>query len=167
MCAAHLVKSIFIFVEVILQRTLVIVKPDGVQRGLVGKILARFEERGFKIIALKMEQVSRELAEKHYEVHKGKFFYEGLVSYIGSSPVVVMVLEGHEAIGAVRAMVGATRPWEAAAGTIRGDYAMMGLRNLIHASDAPETAEKEIALWFKPEELLSYTREIDRWVNEQ
>ncbi len=158
---------IFIFREVVLQRTLVIVKPDGVQRGLVGKILARFEERGFKIVALKMEQVSRELAEKHYAVHKGKFFYEGLVSYIGSSPVVVMVLEGHEAIGAVRAMVGATRPWEAAAGTIRGDYAMMGLRNLIHASDAPETAEKEIALWFKPEELVSYTREIDRWVNEQ
>lgn len=152
--------------EVVLQRTLVIVKPDGVQRGLVGKILARFEERGFKILALKMEQVSRELAEKHYEVHKGKFFYEGLVTYIGSSPVVVMVLEGHEAIGAVRAMVGATRPWEAAAGTIRGDYAMMGLRNLIHASDAPETAEKEIALWFKPEELVAYTREIDRWVNE-
>ncbi|MBI5035207.1 MAG: nucleoside-diphosphate kinase [Chloroflexi bacterium] len=149
-----------------MQRTLVIVKPDGVQRGLVGKILARFEERGFKILALKMEQVSRELAEKHYEVHKGKFFYEGLVTYIGSSPVVVMVLEGHEAIGAVRAMVGATRPWEAAAGTIRGDYAMMGLRNLIHASDAPETAEKEIALWFKPEELVAYTREIDRWVNE-
>jgi nucleoside-diphosphate kinase len=113
-----------------------------------------------------MEQVSRELAEKHYEVHKGKFFYEDLVSYIGSSPVVVMLLEGHEAIGAIRAMVGATRPWEAAAGTIRGDYAMMGLRNLIHASDAPETAEKEIALWFKSEELVSYTREVDRWVNE-
>jgi len=150
-----------------LQRTLVIVKPDGVQRGLVGKITARFEERGFKMVALKMAQVSRELAEQHYAVHQGKFFYEGLVSYIGSSPVVVMVLEGHEAIGAVRAMVGATRPWEAAAGTIRGDYAMMGLRNLIHASDAPETAANEIALWFKPEELVSYTREMDRWVNEQ
>jgi nucleoside-diphosphate kinase len=148
------------------QQTLVIVKPDGVQRGLVGKILARFEERGFKIVALKMMPVSRELAEKHYAVHKGKFFYEGLVSYIGSSPVVVMVLEGHEAISAVRLMVGATRPWEAAAGTIRGDYAMMGLRNLIHASDAPETAASEIALWFKPEELVTYSREIDRWVNE-
>jgi nucleoside-diphosphate kinase len=149
-----------------LQQTLVICKPDGVQRGLVGKILARFEERGLKIVALKLVQVSRELAEKHYAVHKGKFFYDGLVTYIVSSPVVVMVLEGHEAIGAVRAMVGATRPWEAAAGTIRGDYAMMGLRNLIHASDAPETAQNEIALWFNPSEVVSYSREIDRWINE-
>ena len=148
-----------------MQQTLVIVKPDGVQRALVGRILGRFEERGLKIVALKMVQVSRELAEKHYAVHRGKFFYEGLVSYISASPVVVMVLEGHEAIGAVRAMVGATRPWEAAAGTIRGDYAMMGLRNLIHASDGPETAASEIALWF-PEDLLPYAREIDRWVNE-
>ncbi len=108
-----------------MQRTLVIVKPDGVQRMLTGKILTRFEERGFKVIAMKLVQVDRELAEKHYEVHKGKFFYEGLVSYIISSPVVVMVLEGHEAISAVRKMVGATRPWEAEAGTIRGDYALM------------------------------------------
>lgn len=149
-----------------MQQTLVIVKPDGVQRGLVGKILARFEERGLKIVALKMVQVNRALAEKHYAVHQGKFFYEGLVSYISASPVVVLVLEGHEAIGVVRAMVGATRPWEAAAGTLRGDYALMGLRNLIHASDAPETAQNEIALWFKPEELVAYAREVDRWVNE-
>lgn len=149
-----------------MQRTLVIVKPDGVQRALVGKIVARFEERGLKIVALKMLQVSRELAEKHYAVHKGKFFYEGLVNYLSSSPVVVMVLEGHEAIAVVRAMVGSTRPWESPAGTIRGDYALMGLRNLIHASDAPETAVSEIALWFKPEELSTYTRDIDRWVNE-
>ena len=149
-----------------MQKTLVIVKPDGVQRALVGKILARFEERGMKIVALKMLQVSRDLAEQHYAVHKGKFFYEGLVSYIVSSPVVAMVLEGHEAIGAVRAMVGATRPWEATAGTIRGDYALMCLLNLIHASDAPDTAEKEIALWFKPDELCAYARELDRWVNE-
>jgi nucleoside-diphosphate kinase len=149
-----------------LQQTLVIIKPDGVQRGLVGKILTRFEERGLKIVALKMLQVSRALAEKHYAVHQGKFFYEGLVNYISSSPVVAMVIEGHEAINVVRAMVGATRPWEATAGTIRGDYALMGLRNLIHASDAPETARAEIALWFAPEELVTYTREMDRWVNE-
>lgn len=149
-----------------MQQTLVIVKPDGVQRGLIGKILARFEERGLKILALKFLRVDRDLAEKHYAVHKGKFFYQGLVDYITSSPVVTMVLEGHEAIGAVRAMVGATRPWEAAAGTIRGDYAMMGLRNLIHASDSPETAASEIALWFKPGEVYSYPREIDRWINE-
>lgn len=149
-----------------MQRTLVIVKPDGVQRGLTGRILTRFEERGLKIVALKMLQVSRDLAEKHYAVHQGKFFYEGLVNYIGASPVVAMVLEGHEAISVVRKMVGATRPWEAEAGTIRGDYALMGLRNLIHASDAPETAANEIALWFKPDELVTYSREIDRWVNE-
>ncbi len=149
-----------------MQRTLVIVKPDGVQRGLVGKILARFEERGYKIIALKFMAVSMELAEKHYAVHKGKFFYQGLVDYITSSPVAVIILEGHEVIGAVRKMVGATRPWEADAGTIRGDYAAMGLRNLIHASDAPETAASEIALWCQPDELVEYTRAIDTWVNE-
>ncbi len=149
-----------------MQRTLVIVKPDGVQRGLVGKILARFEERGYKIIALKFMAVSMELAEKHYAVHKGKFFYQGLVDYITSSPVAVIILEGHEVIGAVRKMVGATRPWEADAGTIRGDYATMGLRNLIHASDAPETAASEIALWCQPDELVEYTRAIDTWVNE-
>jgi nucleoside-diphosphate kinase len=148
------------------QQTLVIIKPDGVQRGLVGKILMRFEERGLKIVALKQLQVSRELAEKHYAVHKGKFFYTGLVDYISASPVVAMVLEGHEAIPVVRAMVGSTRPWEAAAGTIRGDFALMGLRNLIHASDAPETAKNEIEMWFKPEELCAYSREVDRWVNE-
>ncbi len=149
-----------------MQRTLVVIKPDGVQRALVGKIIARFEERGLKLIALKMVQVKREFAEKHYEVHKGKFFYEGLVSYITSSPVVAMVLDGHEAIQVVRDMVGKTRPWEAAPGTIRGDFAMMGLRNLIHASDAPETAEKEIALWFNRDELVSYTLELDKWINE-
>lgn len=149
-----------------MQQTLVIIKPDGVQRALVGNILARFEARGLKIIALKLMQVSRELAEKHYAVHKGKFFYEGLVNYITTSPVVVMVLEGHEAIGVARAMVGATRPWESAPGTIRGDYAVMGLRNLIHASDSPETAASEITLWFQPEELHPYEREMDRWINE-
>lgn len=149
-----------------MQRTLVIIKPDGVQRALTGKILARFEERGFKLVALKLVSVDTDLAEAHYAAHKGKFFYQGLVDYITSSPVVVMVLEGHEAIGAVRKMVGATRPWEAEAGTIRGDLALMGLRNLIHASDAPETAASEIALWFKPDELVEYTRDLDRWVNE-
>ncbi len=143
-----------------------IIKPDGVQRALAGKIMGRFEERGLKVIALKLVQVDRALAEKHYAVHQGKFFYEGLVNYITSSPVVVMVLEGHEAIGAVRKMVGATRPWEAEAGTLRGDYALMGLRNLIHASDSVETAASEIDLWFKPDELHPYPRELDRWINE-
>jgi nucleoside-diphosphate kinase len=149
-----------------MERTLVIVKPDGVQRALVGEILGRFERRGLKLVAAKMVQVSPELAEKHYAVHKGKFFYDGLVSYIISCPVFVFVLEGNEAIRVVRAMVGSTRPWEAASGTIRGDLALMGLRNLIHASDAPETAQSEIALWFRPEEVQTYTRDGDRWVNE-
>ena len=149
-----------------MERTLVIVKPDGVQRGLVGEILRRLEERGLKIIALKMVQVDLPFAERHYAVHKGKFFYEALVSYISSCPVVAAVIEGPQAISIVRAMVGATRPWEATAGTIRGDFALQGLRNLIHASDAPETAESEIALWFKPAEITPYPREIDRWVYE-
>ena len=149
-----------------MERTLVIVKPDGVQRGLVGEIVGRMERRGLKIVGMKMVQVSKELAEQHYAVHKGKFFYDGLVSYITSCPVVAYVVEGHEAIKVVRGMVGSTRPYEAVPGTIRGDLALMGLRNLIHASDAPETAAAEIALWFRPEEVCPYTRDVDRWVNE-
>ncbi len=149
-----------------MEQTLVIIKPDGVQRGLVSEIMGRFERRGLKLVALKMMSVSRDLAEQHYAIHKGKFFYEGLVNYITACPVVVCILEGHEAIKVVRGMVGSTRPWEAAAGTIRGDLALMGLRNLIHASDAPETAQSEIALWFKPEEVVSYPRDVDRWINE-
>ncbi len=149
-----------------MERTLVIVKPDGVQRGLVGEIVGRMERRGLKIVGMKMLQVSKELAEQHYAVHKGKFFYDGLVSYITSCPVAAFVIEGHEVIKVVRAMVGSTRPYEAAPGTIRGDLALMGLRNLIHASDAPETAASEIALWFRPEEVCPYSREMDRWVNE-
>ena len=149
-----------------MERTLVIVKPDGVQRGLVGEIIQRFEKRGMRIAAMKMVQVSRSLAEKHYAVHKGKFFYDGLVSYISSSPVVALVIEGHDAIKAVRLMVGSTRPNEAAAGTIRGDLAQVGLRNLIHASDSPETSASEIALWFEPGEVLDYAREMDKWVYE-
>jgi nucleoside-diphosphate kinase len=149
-----------------LQRTLVIIKPDGVQRALTGRIMSRFEDRGLKVIALKLTQVDRALAEEHYQVHKGKFFYQGLVDYITASPVVVMILEGHEAIGVVRKMVGSTRPWESESGTIRGDFALMGLRNLIHASDSPETSESEIRLWFRPEEIHPFARELDRWINE-
>jgi nucleoside-diphosphate kinase len=149
-----------------MERTLVIVKPDGVQRGLVGEILRRLEARGLKIVALKMVQLDRPFAERHYAVHKGKFFYEALVNHICSCPVVAAVIEGPQAISIVRAMMGATRPWEAMPGTIRGDFALQGLRNLIHGSDAPETAESEIALWFKPEEITPYPREIDRWIYE-
>ena len=148
------------------QRTLIIVKPDGVQRGLVSEILGRFERRGMKLVGLKLIHIDRPLAEEHYAVHKGKFFYEDLVGYITSSPVVVGVLEAPNAIEVVRAMIGKTRPHEAASGTIRGDLALAGLRNLVHASDAQETAASEIALYFEDGELLSYEREIDRWILE-
>ncbi len=149
-----------------MERTLVIIKPDGVQRGLIGPILTRFENRGLRIVAMKFMQIDRDLAERHYDIHKGKFFYEDLVQYITSGPVVVMVLEGTEAIKVIRAMVGATRPYEAAPGTIRGDYALTGLRNLIHASDSPDTAKSEIDLFFAPKEIASYTRDIDKWIYE-
>ncbi|TMB79436.1 MAG: nucleoside-diphosphate kinase [Chloroflexi bacterium] len=148
-----------------MQRTLVILKPDAVQRGISGEILARFERRGLRIVALRLLKVDRAMAEKHYEIHKGKFFYEDLVKVISASPVIAFVLEGPNAIAVVRAMVGATRPHEAAPGTIRGDYALVGLRNLVHASDAPETAESEIKLWF-PSGLVAYTRDIAKWMSE-
>jgi nucleoside-diphosphate kinase len=145
------------------ERTLVLVKPDGVQRLLVGRILARFEERGLKLIGLKLVAVDRNLAERHYAVHREKPFYGGLVDFITSGPLVAVALEGPNAIAVVRSMVGATRPNEAATGTIRGDFALETAQNLIHASDGPETASTELALWFAPDELLAYDREIDRW----
>jgi len=146
------------------ERTLIIVKPDGVQRGLVSEILGRFERRGLKIAALKLMQIDRELAERHYAVHVGKFFYDELVEYITSGPVVVAVLEGPKVIEIVRSMIGKTRPNEAVGGTIRGDFAVEGLRNLIHASDAPETATEEIDLYFRDGEVVTYSRAIDHWV---
>jgi nucleoside-diphosphate kinase len=148
------------------QRTLVVLKPDAVQRAIAGELLARFERRGLRIAALRLVKVERALAEKHYSVHKGKFFYDDLVKTISASPVVAAVLEGPNAIAVVRAMVGATRPHEAAPGTIRGDYALVGLRNLVHASDAPETAAAEIALWF-PEGVVTYTRDLERWMSDE
>lgn len=149
-----------------MERTLVLIKPDGVQRGLIGEILGRFERRGLRLLAAKMVQVGRDLAAEHYAVHRGKFFYADLVDYITSGPVFGCVIEGPNAIQVVRTMVGATRPHEAAPGTIRGDLALTGLRNLVHASDAPETAMHEIALWFRPEEIVSYERSIDAWIYE-
>jgi nucleoside-diphosphate kinase len=148
------------------ERTLIIVKPDGVQRALVGEILGRMEKRGLKLVGLKMIHIDKPLAEKHYAVHRERPFFGDLISYITLSPVVVAVLEGPKAIEIVRAMIGKTRPHEAASGTIRGDFAVEGLRNLIHASDAPETAKDEIDLYFEDGELVSYTREIDRWIRE-
>ena len=147
-----------------LERTLVLIKPDAVQRQLTGRILVRFEERGLKIVGLKLVQVDRALAERHYDVHRGKPFFEGLLAFITSSPLVALALEGPNAIALVRAMVGATRPHEAAPGTIRGDLAVETAQNLVHASDGPETAAAELALWFGPAELLDYPRETDRWV---
>ena len=146
------------------ERTLVLIKPDGVQRQLVGRILARFEERGLKPVGIKLMQVERSLAERHYAVHQGKPFYAGLVDFITSGPLVAIALEGPNVISAVRVMVGATRSHEAAAGTIRGDLAIETGQNLVHASDGPETAVAELALWFGPGELVDYAREIDRWV---
>jgi len=146
------------------ERTLVLIKPDGVQRLLTARILARYEDRGLKIVGLKLINVSVELAEEHYAVHREKPFFRGLVDFITSAPLVALVLEGPNAIAVVRAMNGATRPHEAAPGSIRGDFALETAQNLVHASDSPENAVTEIGLWFAAAELLGYEREIDRWV---
>ena len=146
-----------------MERTLVLVKPDGVQRGLIGEILARFERKGLKVIGLRMLDVSRPMAEQHYAVHAGKHFYDGLVEFITSGPVAAIALEGPDAIATVRRLVGKTVPNEAEPGTIRGDLGISGLRNLIHASDAPETATAELDLWFA-DELVDYQRAIDAWI---
>lgn len=147
-----------------MERTLVLIKPDGVQRGLVGEIVGRFERKGLKLVGLRMLHVSRELAERHYAVHAGKHFYAGLVEFITSGPVAAVALEGPDAIATVRRMVGRTMPNEAEPGTIRGDLGISGLRNLIHASDAPETADSELAMWFDSADLVAYGRAIDSWI---
>ena len=135
------------------ERTFVAIKPDGVKRGLIGKIIDRFETKGFKIVAMKLLQVTPELAAKHYEEHQGKPFYNRLVNYITSGPIVAMVVEGYRAIESVRHMVGCTDPVKADVGTIRADFAQVMEYNVIHASDAPESAAREISIYFKPEEV--------------
>ena len=145
------------------ERTLVLIKPDGVQRALVGRLIERYEQRGLRLVGLKLVHVSRALAEEHYAVHREKPFFGGLVDFITSSPLVAAAFEGPNAIAVVRMMVGATRPHEAAPGTIRGDFALETAQNLIHASDGAETAAAELALWFGDGELIDYDREIDRW----
>jgi len=150
-----------------MERTLIILKPDAVQRGLAGEIIHRFETRGLRIAAMKFISVPRALAEEHYAIHREKSFYAGLVNYIISSPVIVMALEGTNAVAAARITIGATRPNEAAAGSIRGDLALEVGRNLVHGSDSVENAQTEIALWFKPEELIDWSREVDPWVFEK
>jgi nucleoside-diphosphate kinase len=150
-----------------MERTLVLVKPDGVQRGLIGEVISRLERRGLRLVAAKFLKVSQELAETHYAIHKGKPFYDGLIEYITSAPVMAMVWEGPNAVTAVRQTMGATRPTEAAPGSVRHDFALEIGRNLTHASDAVENSEKEVTLWFKPDELVNWKREIDRWIFEK
>ncbi len=148
------------------ERTLVIAKPDAMQRGLAGEFLARLERRGLRIEGLKLLQIDRALAERHYAEHQGKPFYEGLVSYITACPVVVAVFAGPNAIAAVRSTIGATNPSNAAPGTIRGDFGLEVGRNLIHASDGPESARREVGLFFARDELATYDRAIDQWIRE-
>lgn len=149
-----------------MEQSLVLIKPDGVQRGLIGEVTSRLERRGLKLVGAKFLQVSRELAETHYAIHKGKPFYEGLIGYITSSPVMAMVWEGPNAVAAIRQTMGSTRPSEAAPGSIRHDFGLEVGRNLTHASDSVENGKMEVSLWFSPGELVDWSREIDRWVLE-
>lgn len=149
-----------------MERTYLMVKPDGVQRGLVGQIISRFEQRGYKIVGLKMMQIPREVAEKHYGEHAGKPFFTGLVDFITSGPVVAMVVEGKDVVATAREMMGATNPLKAAAGTIRATFGVDVGRNIIHGSDSLASAEREIGIFFKPEELVDYGRAIDTWIYE-
>ena len=149
-----------------MEKSFVLVKPDGVQRGLIGDIISRLERRGLLLVAAKFVSVSQELAETHYAIHKGKPFYAGLIAYITSGPVMAMVWEGPNAIAAIRQTMGATRPLEAAPGTVRHDFGLEVGRNLTHASDQSETAATEIALWFGEEELVTWQRDVDRWIFE-
>ncbi len=149
-----------------MQRTLILIKPDGVQRGLIGPIVERFERRGLKLVGMKFMQMSRELAERHYAIHQGKPFYDSLVNYITSGPIVAMAWEGKEAIAVARSTVGATNPVAAAPGTIRGDFGVEIGRNLVHGSDSPENGEQEVALFFNPAELVEWSRDVDGWIVE-
>jgi nucleoside-diphosphate kinase len=149
-----------------MEQTLVFVKPDGVQRGLIGEIIARLEKRGLRLVAAKFMQVTEEFAGQHYAIHKGKPFYDKLIDYITSAPVMAMVWEGTSAVEAVRQTMGATRPTDAAPGSVRHDFGLEIGRNITHASDSVENAKKEIELWFEPEELVSWQRAVDEWIFE-
>ncbi len=150
-----------------MERSLVLVKPDAVQRGLIGEVIMRLERRGLRLVAAKFIQVSQDLARTHYAIHLGKPFYDSLISYITSAPVMAMVWEGPDAINAIRQTMGATSPLAAAPGSIRHDFALQIGRNLTHASDSVENGEQEVALWFSPEELVSWERSTDRWIFEE
>jgi nucleoside-diphosphate kinase len=148
------------------ERTFLAIKPDGVQRGLVGEIIRRFEAKGFTLVGMKFMKVSRELAEEHYGVHRERPFFQGLVEFITSGPVVAMVWEGEGVIASARKLIGATNPLTAEPGTIRGDFGVNIGRNIIHGSDAPETAQQEVSLWFKEEELASWEPSLTPWIRE-
>jgi nucleoside-diphosphate kinase len=149
-----------------MERTLVLIKPDALQRGLAGEILARLERRGLKIVALKLMRVDEALARRHYAEHEGKPFLESLIRFITAAPIIAAVFEGPNAVAVVRAVMGATDPQQAAPGTIRGDYGLYIQYNLIHGSDSPEAAQREIALFFNEGEILSWERDVDRWLTE-
>ena len=149
-----------------MERTLILVKPDGVQRGLMGEIIGRFEKQGLKLAGMKFMQMSEELAGRHYAVHQERPFYSSLVEYIISGPIVAMVWEGNDAIAAARSTIGATNPVAASPGTIRGDFGMEIGRNLVHGSDSPENGIKEANLFFAANELVSWGRDSDQWINE-
>jgi nucleoside-diphosphate kinase len=147
-----------------MEKTFLMVKPDGVQRGLIGEIVKRLEQKGFQLVAAKLMVVSRELAETHYAEHKGKSFYDELVNFITSGPVFAMVWQGDQVIALSRLLIGKTNVMDAAPGTIRGDFALHTGMNLIHGSDSPESAEREINNFFKPEELVQYNKAIQQWI---
>ena len=148
------------------EKTLVLIKPDGVQRGLIGQVISKLELRGLKIVALKMLSINHELASRHYSEHIDRPFYKNLIEFIISSPVVATFFEGPDAVTLVRKTMGATNPLEASPGTIRGDMGITIDKNIIHGSDSIESADKEIALFFQPEEILTYERNIDAWITE-
>ncbi|KZE38058.1 nucleoside-diphosphate kinase [Bhargavaea cecembensis] len=148
-----------------MEKTFLMVKPDGVQRNLIGEIVSRFEKKGFQLAGAKLMQIPQELAEQHYGEHKERPFFGELVEFITSGPVFAMVWEGENVISTARLMMGATNPKESAPGTVRGDYAVTVGKNIIHGSDSPESAEREINLFFKQEELVSYEKQINNWVN--
>jgi nucleoside-diphosphate kinase len=147
-----------------MQQTLILLKPDAVQRRLVGEVIARFEKKGLRLVGLKLVKPSRDLAEKHYAVHKGKPFYESLLSFLTSGPTVAMVWEGREAVAACRLLMGLTDGAKSPPGTIRGDFGLSVQNNLVHGSDSPENATLEIGLWFKPDELVAFTPTDASWV---
>jgi len=149
-----------------MEQSLILIKPDAIQRGLAGTIIARLEQRGLKLVAMKMLHMDRALAERHYAIHIGKPFFEGLINYITSSPIIAIVVEGNRAVGIVRKTMGETDPAKAETGSIRGDFGLDIGRNLVHGSDSVENAEKEISLFFSPNEIFGYRKEIDSWITE-